>query len=349
MANYDLIIVGGGLAGLALLDKLDKTALKILLVDDKQRQQQPAARPLVLNKKNAESLNCPLGYRLEAIKASIFDKPGILNLKAAKHGLDYFALVVNAVELYQQLLQRNINFIQHNTEVLSVKSNAAGAQVTLASGDILAAKLVVVADGSNSAISEKLKLNKISASTMDIAIKPEIQLLYDVPAQLRFVPGGTLAYLPVAAKQGTIVATGAATQCDMRKYWRQHLPIVQVPELNISYTHNCFYLESLCKDNVVFLGNAAHSLAPVGAQGFNLACSAALKLAALINNSDLSQVPALYQAELYDKMAKVFHACDFLAHQSLTGKYSFSSLGLLLMNTLNPLQAEVVNFGMGSN
>ena len=329
---HDIVIVGGGLAGLALLNSLDKQNNKVLLLDDSSGKQ-PSSRPLVLTADNAAWLNYQHGFPITEVKVSMQNRFGVLQLQAKEHGLSNFAYVVDALALQKKLYDINKQYIQ-KSKVATVSEQTAAVIIELADTSVIKAKKLVAADGARSSINQQLNFPKVNTGSLAVAITPNVELLKSTPAQLRFVKSGTLAYLPVSERSGTIVATGAAVNKNLYDLWSKHLLISSMGEA-ISYEQDCFYLTKFHSNRVVFVGNAAHNLAPVGAQGFNLACKNIAELATnldVINYADVSM----------PRTKTTFNACDFLARSDVSGYLGLGALGLRLIANSFGLQSELV-------
>lgn len=333
---HDVIIVGGGLAGLALLNAIDKTKQSVVLFDAKTNVAQPSSRPLVLTANNANWLNYKAGFALTEVKVSLHRKPGILKLKAAEFGLDAFGYVVDVAQLYTKLLSQTKQYIKQ-ANIKNVVEQTDFVELLLDDGTIVKTKQLIACDGANSLVSKCLQMPKITTGPLSVAVMPNVTLLQTAPAQLRFVPGGTVAFLPTGPTSGTIVATGAAVNYEMQSIWARHLQLAAEPKDKITYEQTCFYLEQIATKHVLFVGNAAHNLAPVGAQGFNLACS---------NIQDLLKDPSQYQAMVMPRIKTFYNNCDFLVRTDITRLPLFGSLGLALLNINQKLRAELVNMGM---
>ncbi len=339
MNDFDVVIVGGGLAGLALLNKINKNEARVLLLDDSKRKQQPSSRPLVLTAGNAAWLDYKSGYALNEVKISIAQKPGILRLQSEQHGLENFGYVVDAVLLQKKLLEANREYIRGGVSVIDVTETADNVSLILSDNSTISTDILVAADGAGSSISRGLAMPKVNCSSLDIAIMPNVSIEHTKPAQLRFVAGGTLAFLPTSSNTGTIVATGSATNSNMQQLWARHLPLLSEPVNRINYQQECFYLANLATKRVVFIGNAAHNLPPVGAQGFNLTCST---IADLANDFALDR----YKKVARLKVLSTFNACDFLIKQNHSKVSVLSGLGLMFLGSVNFLKSEVIARGM---
>lgn len=315
MDSYDIVIVGGGLTGLALLDKISHFQQKVLLIDDSQRDSQPSSRPLVLTEPNAQLLNYKHGTGLEKVKVSTFKKLGMMTFKANEHGMSNFGYVVDARSLHNELYARNKEFIKFNTSVTNVEEMSDRLVLKL-SDQFIATKLLVAADGANSTVSKCLGVNKILGSPINVSIIPNVTLAKPACAHLRFVPSGTVAFLPTGELTGTIVATGKAANSEMSELWRRHLLFTSIPQARINYSQDCFYLQKLVHGRVVFLGNSAHSLPPVGAQGFNLGCRGISRLVGGLSNNNLEEY-----SKFHNEVVKSFKICSLLASSENLGYF----------------------------
>lgn len=346
MQAFDIVIVGGGLSGLALLNSIDKTRHKVLLIDNSKKSNQPSSRPLALTSDNATWLNYRDGHALTEVKVSIQDKFGILKLIASSYGLSNFGYVVDAVKLQRSLLKANSDWIMSDKSVNNVIEQSDVVEILLSDANKITTKLLVAADGNNSIISRIFNIPRIIEGDLQVAIIPNVLTKRSCPAQLRFINQGTLAFLPTGDNVGTIVATGAGTMADLQLAWSQHLPIKHHPEKKILYQQTSSYLASTIRERIVFIGNAAHSLPPVGAQGFNLACSNIISLSSNIAQGlDLQ----LYQQESMARTKQIFGLCNSLTSQTITSLPIVSELLLALINSSSVLKSEIVATCMHKN
>jgi 2-octaprenyl-6-methoxyphenol hydroxylase len=175
------------------------------------------------------------------------------------------------------------------TRELSVSSSTIPSTLT--------AKLVVAADGARSAVREMLG---IAAETRDYhqsAIVSAVRLSrpHNGVAYERFMPGGPLALIPKGDKACSLVWTRpqdsveALLALDDADYLAQANEafgnrLGRFTELGRRWAYPLARVmtEQLTSRRVVFVGNAAQSLHPVAAQGFNLGLRDVAALADLI-------------------------------------------------------------------
>lgn len=336
MADFDIVIVGGGLTGLALLNKI--VGKKVLLIDNSLNQQ-PKSRPLMLTSSNAKWLGFNKGWPIDIVKVTSKNRLGVLKFVANEFGLIDFGFVVDALELQTWLQNGHQARILSKTKVLGIEQTNDFVMLKLDSGENVKAKQIIAADGSNSTISENIKPQKIWGSALELAVIPNVGIFYDVPAQLRFIKHGTIAFLPTGNNIGTIVASGAAVDSNMKDIWQQHLPISDIKYANkVTYTNESFYLQSHLHGNIIFTGNAAHTLPPIGAQGFNLSCKNIRILSDFINqNRPLIEYETLAQ----NNVKATFNICNQLTNNNITSSF-LAGFGLSLINQINLIKSEIL-------
>jgi len=162
--DYDLIIVGGGLAGLALAVALRRTRLKIAVVEARTPVR-PAgwdARIYAVSPSNARFLDdIGIWRHLDAArcqpvrKMSVFgDRGGKLEFSAYDSGVDVLAWIVESSLLQRELWetarrQGNVDLLCPAVSAL-LDIGAGEAVLELADRSSLSARLIVAADGADS-------------------------------------------------------------------------------------------------------------------------------------------------------------------------------------------------------
>ncbi|MEZ5465718.1 MAG: 2-octaprenyl-6-methoxyphenyl hydroxylase [Lysobacteraceae bacterium] len=316
----DVAIVGAGLVGASLACALDALGLRTLLVEASAGGAQPAPsfdeRNLALGKASVNALEALGVWRhirtapeaIRRVHVSSRGDFGSVQLDAADYGLDAFGAVVIAREL-GAALEARLDELKHlqrlrPARVTAVTTSADVAMLRIQSPDgescEIETRLLVAADGSHSAIRESL----------DIAVERHDyrQRLFVATATAerehqgcaweRFTPDGPVAVLPLGgARLGTIctvTAEDAERVADMdddayrellqsrfgyrlgrigRVGQRSHYPLALIKA------------ERLIAERSVLVGNAAQTLHPIGAQGFNLGLRDALTLAEVLETA----------------------------------------------------------------
>ena len=313
--DYDLVIVGGGLAGNCLALALKDTGLRMAIVEANTREQlsvSPAGdRALALAAGTVmmlESLGIWQGisHAATAIKQiHISDRGhfGKTRLSAQKENVDALGYVITArnIETYvaNQAAEAGIELISP-ARVVGLMSGDNEVYVSLKQGnDSLnaSAKLLVGADGGLSSVRQLLDI------TQQITEYGQTALVTTVKSALpnkntafeRFTASGPLALLPVAKNRCAVVWTRKnedadalmlGSEADFLEELQQCFGF-KLGELSLVAPRRAFPLsliraEKMVAGRAVIIGNAAHQLHPVAGQGFNLGLRDVVRLSEIL-------------------------------------------------------------------
>jgi 2-octaprenyl-6-methoxyphenol hydroxylase len=310
---YDVLIAGGGLVGSSLACALDGSPLKVALVDATAPGPLPPPsfdeRNLALNRLSLDALDA-LGVleRLDSppvpilgVHVSSAGDFGRVRLRPRDHGVEAFGGVAVARELGAALDRRlsacaGLSRIQP-ARVVGAHFAADALEVQLEGDRHLRARLLVVAEGTDSALRGQLGLGeqrKDYGQTLFVCVV-EAEREHEGIAYERFTSSGPVAFLPLAGKRMGSVLTvdneeaDAVAALDETAYleflqqrfgWR--LGKLLRAGKRSAYPMRLVTAERCAGPRSVVVGNAAQTLHPVGAQGFNLGLRDALTLAGLL-------------------------------------------------------------------
>lgn len=384
--RHDVLIVGGGLVGASLAIALQRQGRDVALIDATP----PGELPAVFDQRNLsfaaatvnaltalgvmQRLATPTGA-IRRIHVSRQGDFGRVRLDAADYGREAFGQVVVARDFGQALesgLQAAGVARYRPARCVGLGVDTPDERrVRIADTDgerEIGARLLVAADGSRSALREALG---IAAREHDYGQTLFVARLRgerapDGTAWERFGDAGPTALLPRGDRHYGLVhavATGqaAAVAALDETAWLQRVqqlfgwragrflasgerslyPIVQV------------VAERTVAARAVVLGNAAQTLHPIGAQGFNLGLRDALTLAELIGADADPGAPALldaYARRRQEDRQRTLAFSDGLAR--LTSNTApllrpLRSLGLLAAGRAPALQSMLVGGAMG--
>ena len=387
MEVVDILIVGGGLVGASLGIALDGSGLRVALAEaaPPKVDLQPSydERNLALARATVNALQAlgvwaHCGARampIRKVHVSRRGEFGVVRLDAARHGLAAFGATLPARELGNGLLARLDacrGLMRCAPAKLTAIARTDGAIVaTLATADgerTLRTRLLVGADGTASFVRTELG---IEAETHDYAqtafvatITPQRAPDY---AYERFTATGPIALLPLTQGRAGVVLTVPAADANRiaalddagfiellheRLGWR--LGRFSRPGRRVSYALHRMCAQRLVAQRAVLVGNAAQTLHPIGAQGFNLGLRDALILAEmLIDHGGDPGAPALltgYARRRHEDREGTAAASDALARWTANESPPLKllrSVGLLALDRIAPLQAALVRRGMG--
>jgi 2-octaprenyl-6-methoxyphenol hydroxylase len=317
----DIAIVGGGLAGASLAVALAPLGYDIKVIEAVayKAAEQPSYddRTLAISHSSCRILSgIGLWPMLEAdatairrIYISELARPGRVVLDSAEMGLEAFGHVVEArrfgAAVTKQLEQtENIEVISP-ASVKDIELGEASASLGLDSTDLateLEAKLVVAADGANSFIRNHLNIptekRDYGQTAVICNITPEIA--HEGRAFECLTRTGPFAVLPHTGQRCGLVWSVASGDADdilklddesflsgaQERFGRKELgAFIQVGKRS-AYPLKLVRAREDIRERLVILGNAAHAIHPIGAQGFNLALRDAAVLAEVLADND---------------------------------------------------------------
>ncbi|MGE4073889.1 MAG: FAD-dependent monooxygenase [Lysobacterales bacterium] len=389
--DCDILIAGGGLVGLSLGLALSGSGLRVSLVD----QAPPAAaerpadeRHLALNEVSCRILT-QLGILpalgaaaapIRAIHVSSAGEFGVTHWSAAENGRERFGVVVPARRLLQELqqavLSRSDVELVAPASVQNVQATADSIHAQVVAGtaqpDSVSARLLVIADGADSALRTSAGIgaqrHDYQRSAICCALTPERD--HQGTAYERFTRSGPVALLPQAqARCGAIfvVETAEAGRlmalpdseylAALQQAFGYRLGRLREAGLRVSYPLRRVLAERLVAPRQVLIGNAAQAVHPVGAQGFNLGLRDAAALAQALLESHRQGAdpgaPALLDnyaaARQADRTATtgLSHALALGTGMQSAAAGWLRSLALIAADRIEPLAEHLLLGGMG--
>ena len=387
MDDVDVLIVGGGLVGASLAIALDGAGLRVALAEaaPPKVDLQPSddERNLALARATVNALDAlrvwaHCGAKATAIRKIHVSRQGefgVVRLEAAKHGVDAFGATLPARELGNGLLGRleECRSLQRlasaKLEALAVADDAVTTTLATANGaQVVRARLLVGADGTQSFVRSSLGIECDAtdyAQTAFVAtVMPE-----RAPdcAYERFTATGPVALLPLTQGRVGVVLTVPANEAanvaalddagfiallHERFGWR--LGRFSRLGKRVSYPLKRMYAQRIVAPRTVLVGNAAQTLHPIGAQGFNLGLRDALTLAELLIDNKGDPGAAALLADYADRRREdregTAAASDALARWTANESPPLRLLrtfGLLALDRIAPLQSALAMRGMG--
>lgn len=310
--DYDVVIVGGGLAGNSLALALKETGLRLVIIEARtieQLKHAPAGdRALALAAGTVNALiqlGCWQGisHTATAIKQiHISDKGHFAKtrLSAANNKVEALGYVITARDLEGHLIElvqtaqievlspAQVIALNNYTNTIRIQLNQNNAVRTIR------AKLIVGADGGLSSVRQLLAIKQYHSDYGQTAIVTTIKttLPHYNTAFERFTSSGPLALLPLGKNHSAVVWTRRTREADYLLTTSETEFITELQQcfgyklgrLTLTAPRRAFPLalirsEKMCANRAVIIGNAAHQLHPVAGQGFNLGLRDVLYLA----------------------------------------------------------------------
>ena len=383
--DHDILILGGGLVGSSLACALDGSGWRVAQVEASPPQEGAPGfdeRKLALALASLNALAAldvlprlatapaPI-QRIHVSRAGDF---GAVRLAASDHGRDAFGGVVLARELGQALESRLASASglerYRPARVLAVEPHADGPVVVLEQAGQarrLRARLLVAADGTHSLARDAFGIGTDEHDYGQTLVVCSIATdrAPDGTAYERFTAQGPVALLPMAgghygaicgvarddaARVLALDDAGYAGYFQARFGWRAGR-VVRAGARS-GYPIRRRVAQAITAPRAVVMGNAAQTLHPIGAQGFNLGLRDALTLAEVLAGDDPG-APALlaeYAQRRRDDRERTLAFSDGLARATANPSFPMHvlrSLGLLALGHVPGLADPLVSGAMG--
>ena len=304
--EFDIVIAGGGMIGTSLALALAPLGLDVAVVEaiarDANRQPSFDDRSTALSRSTQRSF-AAMGLWTEILAAStpilrihVSDKGrfGFSHIDSEQQGVEALGhVVINRVlgnVLQQALDDTNSIRLFCPAKIVDVQADADAGAATATLEDAtgrraLKASLVVAADGTNSSVRALLGISATQRSYEQRAVIGN--LLTERPienvAYERFTDKGPLALLPVAEGRAAFVWIVSENDAERVLSLEDHAFAAELHEQfghrlgrfskigkRASYPLTLSQALRLTATRSVVVGNAAHGLHPIAAQGFNL-------------------------------------------------------------------------------
>ncbi len=383
--TFDLVIVGGGLAGASLALALVDQPLKIAVIEAKD-ELRPDDRALALSFSSALILKnigiwtaiAPQATPILSVHVSDANHFNRVRMTAAElntPALGYVILaqaILNHVQ--QQVRQRSEITWICPAQLQAAQRSDSGYELQLATaqGDrTVHTRLLVAADGSDSPTRQCLGITTSQQEYPEMAVSCRITAAeHHGVAFERFSPAGILAALPVAPQERVVIWTvprakaeqllqmdSQAFQETLQQAWGYRLGAIRQVMSRRAFPLRSMKANQSILPGALLLGNAAHTLHPVAAQGFNLTLRDIAVLAEVIANAvsagknpgDLSVLEE-YQQRRSAEQQQLLWATDGLVSLFSSTWLPFvlgRNMGLLGLTVLPPLKRVFAKKAMG--
>lgn len=348
--DYDLAIVGGGIAGATLACALNNSGLRIVLIEA-----QPQS--VAVNRRQAYALSLLSGRIFKGIgvwdkilpqittyrqiRLSDTDHPGVVQFYPTDLGTDDLGYVGEHRPLLSSLYEflaecPNVSWLCP-AEVVNVEyqPSAVAIQVKV-DGEIrqVHTRLIVAADGARSRIRTAAGIGtkgwKYWQSCVTVRIKTEKS--HNNTAFERFWPSGPMGVLPLPDNRCQVVWTAPHAEAQALKELdeKEFLALLEhrtgglLGHLELDSDRLVFPVQLMQSDRytqsrLALIGDAAHCCHPVGGQGLNLGIRDAAALAQVLQEAarqgeDIGDVQVLKRYERWRRLENwtILGFTDFL-------------------------------------
>lgn len=386
--QFDVVIVGGGMVGAAVACCLGGSELKVAVIEAQLPEPFSVEQPHDLR---VSALSIASKNILEAVGAwegvtsrrccpfkrmRVWETAGDTTFNSDDICYPELGYIVENRITQLALLDRLPNF--DNVQVLmpqtisKINYDGHAAEVLLADGRILQAKLLVAADGGQSRVRQTVGLGVTSWDYNQHALVIYIETAYpqqDITWQ-RFVSSGPQAFLPLTGNYGSIVWYQSPDE--VRRL--QALPFDQLRAELVAAFPDCLgevkqvlgvasfplkrqHAQRYVKQGVALVGDAAHMINPLAGQGVNIGLLDAAALAEVLvdackhgkNIADLA-VLQRYEAMRRNENLKMMTLMDMFyrsfSNDILPVKL-LRNFGLGLAQRIAPARKKVMKAAMG--
>lgn len=379
--EFDIVIVGGGLVGASLALALAPAGRRVALIE---AAAPPAGvsswdeRCIALNAASQRIFAAlgvwdALAAQAEPILSTHISEQGrfgVARFSAQEAGLPALGYNIPVRALGQILWQRlpATRTLALCPARLSGLSLHQGTVQLHLDGHSLSTRLLVAADGAQSAVRQLLGIH---AQQDDYAQHALVTAVHTVRphqgcAYERFTPDGPIALLPKPDRACSLVWTVPTARvqsllgCDQPEFLQlaqqvfgERLGCFSQLGTRQAYPLSRVLNEETIRPRIAFIGNAAQSLHPVAAQGFNLGLRDVAALAEMLAGEADPGQPEFLRRFAEQRKADRSGTAEFTHHlvrlfsNRLPGLSALRHLGLLALDLLPPVKEQVLWHNLG--
>jgi 2-octaprenyl-6-methoxyphenol hydroxylase len=258
------------------------------------------------------------------------------------------------------------------TPVTSFEARPDGVAVTLGDGGVIAAGLLVAADGARSKLRERAGIvtHGWDYNQSGIVVTVGHERDHQSRAEEHFMPAGPFASLPLTGKRSSLVWTETRAEAarivalqpdefhrELEQRFGLHLGEIKALDQPRAFPLSYFVARSFIGERLALIGDAAHVIHPIAGQGLNLGLKDVAALAEVVVDAarlgiDFGQSDVLerYQRwRRFDTMAMglATNSLNFLFSNKSTLLRTVRDIGLGLVDRAPPLKNMFIRQAAG--
>ncbi len=249
------------------------------------------------------------------------------------------------------------------TAVTSYEAHGDGIDVTLGDGSVVAASLLIAADGARSKLRERagIATHGWDYDQSGIVVTVGHERDHEGRAEEHFLPAGPFAILPLTDKRSSLVWTERRAEAarivglseeefhtELEQRFGLHLGEVKALDKPRAFPLSYFVARSFIADRLALVGDAAHVIHPIAGQGLNMGLKDVAALAEVVVDAarlgmDIGDAGVLerYQRwRRFDTMAMglATNSLNFLFSNKSTLLRTVRDIGLGIVDRTPPLK-----------
>ncbi len=386
----DVVIVGGGMVGATLACALGDSSLKVILLEAGSGEYQLPAEGFELrvsaitraSQRIFETLGVWQGIAARRISPyrdmHVWDAAGsgVIHFDSAEIGEATLGHIIEnnviTAALYERLKAFENVEVLTNTRTASITIEAENASIGLINGNHITTRLVIGADGGQSAVRQQFGISVRGWDYDHTAVVTYVRTAkpHQETAWQRFLPSGPLAFLPLPDNYSSIVWS---TQPQHAKQLTEMNDADFHHALGEAFAHTLgeivssgpragfplrfFVANEYVKPRLALVGDAAHTIHPLAGQGVNLGLADVASLAEVLIDAVTQgkDIGALSVLRRYERWRKADSMSLFVAMDSLKRLFGsehpgirwLRNFGLSLTNKITPVKNHLVRSAMG--
>lgn len=364
-AHYDLIIIGGGIAGAALAGLLTNSNLKIAIIDQQALSLSPLPTEYELRVSAITRTSQALFQKLQvwqtiqSLRISPYTQMFVWDASSEAHiqfsseelGETDLGHIIENTAMQRALLEKlveakNVDLISA-TSLEKIEVHPSTVEVSLRNGLVLTANLVVGADGAHSKVRELagIALDYQSYGHTAIVATVRCEKSHQQTAWQCFLPDGVLAFLPLPDLHTCSIVWSSNTQTAERllklddmafnialaDVFAKHLGKLELMSQRLSFPLVMRHARHYIAPRIALVGDAAHTIHPLAGQGLNLGLADASYLAQviLLNCQQQRDIGLVANLRVYERWRKKENLNMIAAMQGFKSLFGSSLMPLV--------------------